>query len=66
MVPHITTAAACWGHGPWGGMDHAGEAGWWLIFPIGFLVFLFGVLAVAALYVVRRTRAPRPPSSGED
>lgn len=61
-------AAAAWSHGPagWGGgwgphmYGHGGGPGWWLIFPIGFLLFLFGILAVATLWVVRRTAPPQP------
>jgi len=65
MLTQLAVTAANWGPG-WGPhmYGHGGGPGWWLIFPIGFLLFLFGALGVAALYVVRRTRPPeqRPPS----
>lgn len=66
MNAHLATLATAvhqWGPGPWGPhmAGHSGGPGWWLVFPIAFLVFLFGVLGVAYLYVIRRTRPPQPP-----
>lgn len=58
MLNQLAATAHAWGPHMAG---HPGGPGWWLIFPISFLVFLFGALGVATLYVVRRTRPPEPP-----
>jgi hypothetical protein len=65
MMTNLATAALAHGPGPgWGphmyGGAHPGGPGWWLIFPIAFILFLFGALGVAYLWVIRRTR-PQPP-----
>lgn len=66
MNTHLATLATAAQHwGQWGPhmAGHAGGPGWWLVFPIAFLVFLFGLLGVAYLYVIRRTRPPQQPPS---
>ena len=67
MNAHLAMLATAAHPGPWGPhmAAHPGGPGWWLVFPIAFLVFLFGCLGVATLWVVRRTRPPQPPSSNE-
>lgn len=65
MLTNLAAAACSQSSSGWGGWGphvyaHGGGPGWWLIFPIGFLLFLFGILAVATLWVVRRTAPPDP------
>lgn len=68
MFTQLSLAAAQYGPHNWGpgwgphAYGHGGGPGWWLVFPIAFILFLFGALGVAYLWVIRRTRPPQGPS----